>query len=188
MWKWRAQTGVCCLPALALMLGLVGGCKDEPSKDAPQPPPPQPPPSKPCPQPGSTVTVSLNVVRILHDGSGYLPRDVPGGQSNQGCRLTNDQIKQYIAQADRFYGRACHVHLAWDQQIKDHFADLKWGLFQGDTPRNGRTQNHFWVFELQDCMNSLLYENQKVNIFFGGNYKFDPRTSRFSSRPRRERL
>ena len=139
-------------PLLAIVLALqVAGCSED-EKATPLE----------CQQPGAARSVPLNVIRVLHT------TDSPGGQNNKGCRLTDQQIQDYIAQAQSFYGGSCNVTLTWDGQIKLYRRNLEDVLWPA---RDGRTYLAFLVFDLQDSQNR--YDPSELNIFFHGNLKFD---------------
>lgn len=136
--------------AAAIVAFSAVGCRQE-----------QEPTPRACSQPGAVRTVPLKAIRVLHT------TDTPGAQNNKGCRLTNQQIQRYIAQAQDFYRRSCHISLTWDGQIND----LRWNLDDTFWPaRDGRSFLAFLLHELQD---DDFYSAGHLNIYFHGNLKFD---------------
>jgi hypothetical protein len=136
-------------------------CRQEPPPK-PQPPPAQPPPV-PCSQPQQVRPVPLNVIRVLDN------QDTPGAQTNKGCRLTDEQIRQYIAQAQTVYMANCKINLTWDSQIQDYRRNLNDYVHPA---RNGRTFEWFLTNDPQDKQHNH-YDSAKLNLFFHGNLKFD---------------
>lgn len=163
------------LIGLGLLLSATG-CKNKPAQSPQQPPPTQPPPSLTltCGTIGDIVTVEVNVIRILHDGSHAIAADAVGERTNRGCRLSDAEISEYVTHAAAFYEKGAHVRLHWQGPIQDYRCDLKMGLDQnaGADLRGRRTLSHFLMNEVLDSEHNH-FDSGKLNIFFGGNYRVD---------------
>lgn len=128
------------------------GCSDTPKTTPPA-----------CPQPGAVRQVPINVIRVLH--SKHHDIDVPGSPTNKGCRLTDDQINDYINQADAFLKDTCKVGLNWNGMIDDLYVDLE------DMPNCSARERRiewFWKTELQFLPPRSL---SHLNIYFHGNMR-----------------
>jgi hypothetical protein len=149
----KDTNGILRVHLLAMVTFVIVGCSQQP-KPTPQA----------AAQPGAPYGIPLRVIRVLDN------YDSVGSQNNKGCRLTNDQIMDYLAQAESFYDRSCHVELLWNGSIVDLCWDLNDMNWAGCSARNGRTVDWLWLRELQYAY-GYEYTPYLLNIFFHGNPK-----------------